>query len=45
MMSITEALAEAFTRKHLVFSLHHALALEVRGIEVELCSATRRQII
>ena len=45
MISIIEALAEAFTRKHLVLSLYHALALEVRGIGVELSSAARRQII
>jgi len=38
-----EPIGEAFTRKYLVFSLHHALALEVRGIEVELCSTSKRR--
>ena len=49
-LAFSEVTTEAFTRNHLVISLHHALALEVRGtqghflwsIARELCSVARR---
>ena len=37
------AKGKAFTRNHLVISLHQALALEVGGIEKGLCSFSRRK--
>jgi len=43
-MKSSEPIGEAFTRKYLVFSLYHALALEVRGIFTELCFEKRRKL-
>ncbi len=37
------AKGEAFTRNHLVISMHQALALEVRRIDEGLCSLSRRK--
>ena len=45
MMKESEPIGEAFTRNNLVVSLHHALALEVRGIKVELRFTLRRKAL
>jgi hypothetical protein len=37
MKYFTESTDEAFTRNHLVISMHQPVGLEVRGIEEELC--------
>ena len=42
MVHFSEPIGETFTRNHLVISLYQALALELRGIEAELCLASRR---
>ena len=44
MMKDSEPLGEAFTRNHLVVSMHHTLVLEVRGMKVGLSSMTGRKI-
>jgi len=33
----SEVTTEAFTRNHLVISMHQSVGLEVKGIEAELC--------
>ena len=40
-MRIIESIDQAFTRNHLVISLHYALALKVKGIEFGLCPTLR----
>ncbi|GIT98303.1 hypothetical protein [Sulfurovum sp. TSL1] len=42
-MKLSELINEAFTRNHLVISMHQSVGLEVRGISVELCLAERRK--
>jgi len=45
MIKTSELTSEAFTRNHLVISLHQPVGLEVSGIEKELCSFSRRQTL
>jgi len=44
-LCFSEVIAEAFTRNHLVISMHQPVGLEVRGIDDELCLLSRRQIV
>ena len=39
-----EPAGETSTRNHLVIPMHQSVGLEVRGIEDELCSFSRRNI-